>query len=473
MLETTAAAIAEITGGSLVGGADPDLTVTGAARVDSRLIQPGDLFIAFAGEHADGHDFAAAAHRSGAVLSLLTREADVPGILVTDPLEAITALATAMLTRARAENDRLTVIGITGSSGKTSTKDLLNAILSPVAETIAPAGSRNNELGLPLTILELTANTRFLVLEMGARGIGHIRHLTEIARPDISVVLNVGSAHVGEFGSVDNIRIAKQELVEALTEDGTAVLNLDDPRVAQMASASAGRVIGTGFAADAEVTAENLRVDDAARPAFTLITPAGSAEVQLQLTGEHHVSNALQAAAAALAAGVDGEQIASGLRSATSRSHGRMQVNEVDRGITIINDAYNANPDSMRTALKALAHLGRTRRTIAVLGEMLELGEDSIRLHDEVGRLAVRLNITHLIAVGDGARAIHNGAHLEGSFGGESQWVDSIQSARDVLETMMQPGDVVLLKSSNGVGLARLGDQLVQDLTTSTRENHA
>ncbi|CAM4074556.1 UDP-N-acetylmuramoyl-tripeptide--D-alanyl-D-alanine ligase [Helcobacillus massiliensis] len=466
MLELTAADIAEITGGRLVGGADGSERVTGRAVVDSRTVQTGDLFVAFPGERVDGHRFAEKAMADGAALTLVTRDVGVPAVQVKDALEAVTELGRRMLQRARTENPDLAVIAITGSSGKTSTKDLLYAMLSRVGETIAPAGSRNNELGLPLTILEATATTRFLVLEMGARGIGHIRHLTEIAPPDISVVLNVGTAHVGEFGGQDAIRIAKQELVEALGADGTAVLNIDDPRVASMADATGARVLRTGFAADADITAVDVDLDEDAQPSFELRVAGQSRRIRLSLTGEHHVINALSAAGAALAAGLTLDEVADGLETARSRSEGRMQVSHVRDGITIINDAYNANPDSMRTALKALAHLGRTRRTIAVLGEMLELGEESVQMHDSVGRLAVRLNVHQLIVVGSGARAIHNGAHLEGSFGGESRYVDSIDEARSVLETILQSGDIVLLKSSNGAGLAALGEELVKTMST-------
>ncbi len=476
MREITSADIARITGGRIVGAADGTETVHGKATVDSRAVSPGDLFIAFEGERADGHDFLDKAHAAGAALSLVTRESAVgteyPAVLVNDPQAAIDALARHELDTARSSADAPTVIALTGSSGKTSTKDLLASILIPVADTIAPVGSRNNELGLPLTVLEASESTRFMVLEMGARGIGHIAHLTQIARPDVSLVLNVGTAHVGEFGSVDNIAVAKSELVSALDSDGVAVLNADDPRVAAMCENTTARVeyFSASSAQGAPVWASDISLSDSATPQFTLHVGNESRPVTLRLTGEHHVSNALAAASAAHAAGVGLDAIVAGLETATTRSPGRMEVTQVRDGITIINDAYNANPDSMKAALKALAHVGRQRRTIAILGEMLELGDGAVKAHDEIGRLAVRLNISKLLVVGQGARAIHNGASLEGSFGGESDYVENVDEARTVLEKIAEPGDAIMLKSSNGAGLARLGEKLVADWSVNGEE---
>ena len=474
MLETTAREIAEITGGRLVGGATGDERVTGDARIDSRSVATGDLFAAFVGERADGHDYLEAAREGGAVLSLVSHEAQVPGVLVADVGRALSDLARAQLSRARQEHPALTVLAVTGSAGKTGTKDLMGRILGDIGPAIAPVGSFNNELGLPLTVLRLRPETRFLVLEMGSRGPGHITHLTEIARPDISLVLNVGSAHLGEFGSAEGIARAKGELVEALQPGGRAVLNAEDPRVAAMAERSAAPVVTWGFYSG-QVRGTDLTLDDDARLGFTLTipeglvrldgsdVPAGSHPVAPDLLGEHQAGNVLAALTACVLAGADPAAAAATLDGAKLPSGQRMEVLR-SSGVLIIDDAYNANPDSMRHALKTLAHLGRGRRTIAVLGEMLELGEDSVRLHDEIGRLAVRLNISQLYVVGDGAAPIHHGASLEGSFGGESVHLDTVEEAIAVLEQTVAPGDAVLLKSSRDAGLRRIARPLLAHL---------
>ncbi|HJB12021.1 MAG TPA: UDP-N-acetylmuramoyl-tripeptide--D-alanyl-D-alanine ligase [Candidatus Brachybacterium merdavium] len=474
MLETTAREIAEITGGRLVGGATGDERVTGDARIDSRSVATGDLFAAFVGERADGHDYLEAAREGGAVLSLVSREAQMPGVLVEDVGRALSELARAQLSRARQEHPALTVLAVTGSAGKTGTKDLMGRILGDIAPTIAPVGSFNNELGLPLTVLRLRPETRFLVLEMGSRGPGHITHLTEIARPDISLVLNVGSAHLGEFGSVDGIARAKGELVEALPPGGRAVLNAEDPRVAAMAERSVAPVVTFGFYSG-QVRGEELTLDDDARLGFTLTIPEGlvrldgssippgSHPVAPDLLGEHQAGNVLAALTACVLAGADPATAAATLDGAKLPSGQRMEVLR-SGGAVIIDDAYNANPDSMRHALKTLAHLGRGRRTIAVLGEMLELGEDSVRLHDEIGRLAVRLNISQLYVVGEGAAPIHHGASLEGSFGGESVHLETVEEAIAVLEQTVTTGDAVLMKSSRDAGLRRIARPLLAHL---------
>lgn len=475
MLETTAQDIARITGGRLVGGAAGTETVTGEARLDSRAARPGDLFAAFAGEHVDGHDYLAAAHAAGAALSLVSREPDgtaTPAVLVDDVEAALSALAREQLERARAAGD-LVVLAVTGSAGKTGTKDLLGLLLATAGETIAPAGSLNNELGVPLTMLRLQESTRFLVLEMGARGVGHIAHLTAIARPDVSLVLNVGTAHLGEFGSVDGIARAKGELVEALAPTGRAVLNAEDPRVAAMASRTEAPVVTWGLASG-DVRGADLRLDEEARLRFTLTVPegltrldgsavpAGEFPVAPDLLGEHQAQNVLAALTGALLAGAD-PAAAAALDGARLASGQRMEAHRAG-GVLVIDDAYNANPDSMRQALKTLAHLGRGHRTIAVLGEMLELGPDSPRLHDEIGRLVVRLNISQLYVVGDGAAPMHHGASLEGSFGGESEYLDTVEDALAVLERVVAPGDVVLLKSSRDAGLRRIARPLLEHL---------
>ena len=466
MRKTTTGAIARLVGGRLVGGSTGEECVHGKASVDSRVIDSGDLFVAFEGEHVDGHDFVSAAEKGGAAAALVTKTDQalaLPAIQVEDPLAALDILARHELESARASAEPPIVIALTGSNGKTSTKDLLHAILAPVGETIAPVGSRNNELGLPLTVLELTETTRFLVLEMGARGIGHISHLTDIARPDVSVVLNVGSAHVGEFGGVENIARAKGELVEALEESGTAVLNADDARVKAMGTRTRAHLAHFSLNdCSAEAYADHVRLDALARASFTLHMGGRELPIALTLTGEHHVKNALAAAAAASAVGVRFEEIAAGLNAAEQRSPGRMQVSELPKGVTLINDAYNANPDSMRAGLNALAVLGRERHTIAVLGEMLELGDGSAKAHRDIGSYAARSGIDVVVAVGEGARDIYEGVtETRGEHEG-AVYVESLEDAPAVLETLRRPESTFLLKSSNGAGLAKLGESLVR-----------
>jgi UDP-N-acetylmuramoyl-tripeptide--D-alanyl-D-alanine ligase len=475
MLAITAQEIADLTGGELIGGALGTERVTGSARIDSRAVEPGDLFAAFHGEHVDGHRFVGSARTAGAVLSLVTDAVDVPAVRVSDVEAALSVLARAQLEQARERREDLCVVALTGSAGKTGTKDLLGGLLSDLGPTIAPPGSPNNELGLPLTVLSLTEETRFLVLEMGARGIGHIAHLTAIARPDVSLVLNVGTAHLGEFGSVEAIAQAKGEIIEALPATGRAILNADDARVAGMAARTQAPVVTWGMAAG-DVRIQDLRLDEDARARLTLTVPdgmtrldgtrvaAGTREITLDLLGEHQALNAVAAATTALLLGMDLDDVARVLAHLRLSSGQRMESVPAAGDVLILNDAYNANPDSMRQALKTLAHLGRTRRTIAVLGEMRELGPDSLRLHDEVGRLAVRLNISHLIAVGEGALPIHRGACLEGSFGDESEEAPDLESALARLTELVEPGDVVLLKSSRDSGLRTLADPLREAL---------
>ncbi|MGZ4634167.1 MAG: UDP-N-acetylmuramoyl-tripeptide--D-alanyl-D-alanine ligase [Oryzihumus sp.] len=447
--------IARVTGGVHHG---EDVLVDGPVVTDSREAAAGSLYVARVGEAADGHAFTGAARDRGAVAALTTRQVDeLPCVVVPDIQDGFAALARHLIDA----SPELTVIGITGSSGKTSTKDLIAAVLSRRGETVATEASFNGEVGVPLTICRITPTTRTLVLEMGARGIGHIAYLTQVAPPRIGVVLNVGTAHVGEFGSREAIGRAKSELVRELPADGVAVLNADDPVVAAMAEVTPARVVRFGSAPGADVRAEDVVLDDAGRAAFTLVTAQGRVPVQLGLYGEHHVSNALAAAAVALETGMPLADVAAALTAARPASRHRMEVHELADGVTLVNDAYNANPDSMRAALKALVAMGRGRRTWAVLGEMLELGEESTVEHDAVGRLAVRLNVSRLVVVGEGARAMDSGARQEGSWGQESTWVPDADAAYALLQRELEPGDVVLLKSSNAAGLRWLGDRLV------------
>ncbi|RII18290.1 UDP-N-acetylmuramoyl-tripeptide--D-alanyl-D-alanine ligase [Streptomyces sp. YIM 130001] len=456
-----ALSLAEIV--SVVGGQPHDIPdirrqVTGPVVIDSRQVEQGGLFAAFAGEHVDGHDFAERAVAAGAEAILATRPLGVPAIVVDDVEVALGALARAVVARLGT-----TLVALTGSAGKTSTKDLIAQLLERKGPTVWTPGSLNNEIGLPLTALRATEETRHLVLEMGARGIGHIRYLTDLTPPRIGVVLNVGTAHIGEFGGREQIAQAKGELVEALpsAEDGgIAVLNADDPLVRAMSSRTEARVTLFGEAADADVRADDVRLTEQGQPAFTLRTPTGCSAVTMRLYGEHHVPNALAAAAVAHELGMSADEIAIALSEAGNLSRWRMEVTERADGVTVVNDAYNANPESMRAALRALVSMGKPAeggRTWAVLGHMAELGDDALAEHDAVGRLAVRLNVSKLVAVGGReASWLQLGAYNEGSWGEESVHVSDAQAAVDLLRSELRPGDVVLVKASRSVGLERV-----------------
>jgi UDP-N-acetylmuramoyl-tripeptide--D-alanyl-D-alanine ligase len=443
-----------------------DRQVTGPVVVDSRLAGPGALFVAVAGQRTDGHDFAAAAVRAGATAVLASRAMGVPTVLVADPVAALGRLARAVVDRLVA-TEQLQVVAVTGSQGKTGSKDLLAQVLDRCGPVVAPPGSYNNEIGMPLTALRADPATRYLVLEMGARGVGHISYLCEVAPPRIGVVLNVGLAHLGEFGDRETIARAKRELVQALPADGVAVLNADDPLVAAMAGHTVARVAWFGTGPGADVRAEQVVLDERGRPGFRLVTPEGSAAVRLRLYGEHHVMNALATAAVARELGMPVDEIAEELGAAETRSRWRMEVTERPDGVTVINDAYNANPDSMRAALKALVAMAGGRRSWAVLGEMRELGEASADEHDAVGRLVVRLDVSRLVVVGEGARRMHLGASLEGSWGEESVFVPDAVDAVALLRHEVRPGDVVLVKASRAAGLEQVADALLADFRAS------
>lgn len=472
MIPLTLVRVAELTGGTLTG-ADPRGRVTGPVVVDSRNARPGSLFAALPGEHADGHDFVDAAVEAGAVAVLVTRPCSVPSIVVDD-------VTTALATLARAVHDRLpaaTVVGVTGSSGKTGTKDLIAHVLRDRGPTIAPAESYNNEVGHPLTVLRADESTRHLVLELSARGIGHIAHLAEIAPPRIGVVLNVGTAHLGEFGTRAAIALAKGELVEALptrSKGGLAVLNADDALVAGMAERTSARVVTYGMSPEAHVRAESVRLDASARPRFTLATPEGSAPVTLRLHGEHHVGNALAAAAVAREFGMPVGEIAAALAGAVPASRWRMEVSERPDGVTVVNDAYNANPESMGAALRTAAAIASGRRCWAVLGHMAELGEGSAQAHREIGALVRDLGVTGVLAVGAEAQPIAEGARRAGDARSgpppETVEVSDADEAVAAVRRYLQAGDVVLVKGSRVAALERVAAALHEEATDGTAQ---
>ena len=499
MIALTASQIAEAVGGTLSESLDPETVLT-AVTPDSREVagQDGVLYVAKPGEHADGHDYIDAALSAGAAAVLAERATTAPdgsahpSILVEDAVMAMGALARDVVARVRAHSET-TVIGITGSAGKTTTKDLLAAILAEQGPTVAPQGSFNGEVGVPLTVFRASLDTRYLVVEMGADHVGNIAYLCDIVKPDIGVVLMVGTAHAGSFGGVANIAKTKGELVEAIGPEGVVLLNRDDFQVAAMAERTTAPVVwfstdedtvpliaedvAAGRAAGVAL-ARNLTTDVEGRPVFDLQlgadTEAPTVPVTSGLIGIHHAHNVVAAAGAAAAAGIRPADIAGVLDGLGPTSRFRMERTERPDGVTVINDAYNANPESMRAALKTLAQLGRAtgRRTWAVLGEMLELGDEHIREHTLVGETVVRLNIAQLLVVGAGARPLYIGALNEGSWGEEAHFAADLDEAFDLLSKRLAPGDIVLVKSSNGSRLAQLGERLAavgaEDSASST-----
>ena len=453
--------VAVLADGSLDPVESGGIVVDGPVVTDSREAGPGSLYVARVGEHADGHAYVAAARDRGAVAALTSRVVDeLPCVVVDDVQTAFGRLARGVVDRATG----LTVVAVTGSSGKTSTKDLLAQVLGSAGETVAPVNSLNGEIGVPLTVCRVTPATRFLVAEMGARGVGHLAYLTTIAPPDIAIVLNVGVAHIGEFGSKEAVAQAKGELVEALRPDGLAVLNADDLNVAKMRSRTQARVVTVGSSADADIRAVDVRLDALGRASFVAETASGRAGVELQLSGAHHVGNALAVVATALECGLGLDQVATALSVARPASRWRMEIHERADGVTVVNDAYNANPDSMRAALEALRSIGLAaqprRRTWAVLGEMLELGNLSRSEHERVGGWAFALGVDRLVVVGERARPIAEGAAR--STGGDTEVtvVTDADDAYDLVQPQLRSGDVVLLKSSRDAGLRWLGDRL-------------
>jgi UDP-N-acetylmuramoyl-tripeptide--D-alanyl-D-alanine ligase len=495
VIDLTVAQVAEIVGGELADISPAEaarLHITGTVEFDSRAVTPGALFIALPGARSDGHDHASDAMAAGAVAVLAARPVGVPAIVMkptgtpspqvsvlehdTDGSGAVVLTALGTLASAVAAElvaGGLTIVGITGSSGKTSTKDLIAAVLAPLGQVVAPPGSFNNELGHPWTVLRATPDTDFLVLEMSARRPGNIAALAAIAPPAVAVVLNVGTAHLGEFGSRQAIADTKAELPQSVPASGVVVLNVDDTAVAAMAAKTAARVVRVSRAerpasGPSDVWAGPVHLDELARPRFTVHAGAVEMPISLAVHGDHQVSNALCAAAVALECGATGEQVAAALSAAGPVSRRRMQVATRPDGVTVINDAYNANPDSVRAGLKALAwmaHQGdRPRRSWAVLGEMAELGDDAISEHDRIGRLAVRLDVSRLVVVGTGRsmRAMHQGAVMEGSWGVEATIVDDADAALALLRAELEAGDVVLVKASNAAGLGALAETLAQ-----------
>ncbi|KRA23064.1 UDP-N-acetylmuramoylalanyl-D-glutamate--2,6-diaminopimelate ligase [Microbacterium sp. Root61] len=464
MIALTLSQIASAVRGDLrlAGDDTPDTVVSGTVDTDSRLIGPGDIFVAKPGETTDGHLFVDAVAQAGAVLAIVERpvEASVSQIVVADAVRALADLARDVVARVRA-NGALQVVGITGSNGKTTTKNLLARILESEGETVSPRASFNNEVGAPLTMLRVTHDTRFLVSEFGASAPGEIARLAGLVEPDIAVELMIGMAHAGGFGGIEATFAAKAELIHAARPDGLAVLNADDPRVAAMADIATDRGMAVRWfgRGTADVTAGDVEVT-AAGTNCTITAGGQSLPLRLRVLGEHHVTNALAAIATATALGVSLADCIERLETVEIAERWRMQPMGSDR-VRIINDAYNASPDSMAAALRTLAQItGPGERRVAVLGPMSELGEYAAEEHDRVGLLAVRLGIQRIVVVGDDARRMFLEAIAQGSWDSEAVFFATADEAYDYLMGELRDGDRVLVKSSNSAGLRFLGDRL-------------
>lgn len=450
--------VAQATG--LVGGRACDIPPAvevqylRSVATDSRLVEPGSLFVAIRGERVDGHDYVPQALSAGALAALVSQPVTGPSILVQDTVASMGSLAAAL--RQRLAGCR--VVAITGSSGKTSTKDLLAEVLGSHGPTVAPQGSFNTEVGVPMTIFRAELGTKYLVLEMGMRGPGHISTLVQLARPEIGVILNAGSAHLGMMGSRQAIVEAKGEILDLLPSEGFAVLPGDDPAILAQVRRTSASILTFGTGPSLDVRAEHVRMDEAARPSFDMVWAERRTEVRLQSRGRHQVANALAAAAVCLGLGLDQDWTAAALSAATPRSQWRMEVHRAPSGVTVVNDAYNANPESVAAALATLVAMGEGRRRIAVLGEMLELGAASPALHAEVGQQAATLGI-RLVCVGPGTVPMHQAAIAAG---GSSHWVPDAQEAIESVLADLGAGDTVLVKASRGIGLEQVALGLIE-----------
>ena len=462
MFDLTLGQVCDIVGGKLFGAAS--IRVSGIS-IDSRSVNRGDLFAAIVGERVDGNEFVSQAISAGASASLTSKEVAGSHVLVPaspDELDPVIHAIAKLSAHVRSLMRGVEVIGITGSSGKTSTKDMIGQVLSHAGVTHAPAGSLNNELGLPLTLLSAPIAVKYLVAEMGMRGFGHITHLCNLAHPTLGVITNVGHAHIGEVGSIEGIAKAKSELVSAISASGVVVLNADDERVMAMQSLTEATVFTYGFSKTADVRAENLQLSAYGSYTFDLVYRGDRISASIPMLGEHNVLNALAAAAVGLAVGMEIEDIARALTILKQMSKWRMEVHQIPGNVTIINDAYNANPESMTAALKTLTAIPATGNTFAVLGKMHELGETSDAIHAQIATLASKLGVTHVIAVGEAAKSYGLSSDLTSTAGKaqKSVWLPDFDSACDYIVNEVNSGDVLLFKASRAEQFEVLADQI-------------
>lgn len=476
MIDMTIDALREIVG--LEPGTN-STRVQGGVFTDSRLVGAGDVFVALPGENTDGHHFLGSVARRGGKVAFITTPpeeiveagwataeelSELTLIQVPDTQLALGEIAKAHLDqlrrRTRNGNGKLKlVVGITGSAGKTTTKDLTKQLLSTKGNTVAPQASFNNEVGLPLTVLKADPDTEYLVLEMGASQPGDIEYLTNIATLDVAAVLMVGTAHLESYDSVEALAAEKSQIVASLGPSGVAVLNADDSRVEAMSGRTSGRLMYFSTRKATPIRATNVKVDEESRGAFTLTTPTGEAPVALKLIGAHHISNALAAAAIAHLAGMNATEIAAVLNEATPQSEHRMHLMHLADGVDLIDDAYNANPDSVKAALDVLAKYASQRRVVAVLGDMLELGPIAPQLHGEIGRYCASIGIPVLIGVGPLAKNIESAYSALRRDGEHHHTLDEVAAGR-LLQEVVRPRDLILIKGSNDSNLWKLAQAI-------------
>lgn len=460
MIALTLQDIATSVAGKIFSGS-PDKIVDGVGTTDSRELVPGGIFFAKLGENENGHDYLEAAAAAGAALAIVQEprpDLDLDQIVVADSVVALSLLASEVLSRVRAAGE-ITVIGITGSNGKTSTKNMLRQILMNLGPTVAPVGSYNNLVGLPTTVLRIDYQTRFLILEYGAAGPGSISKLASWTKPEIGVILKIGLAHAGVFGGLETTAKIKAELAEHVTEQ--LVLNFDDPLVMDIAPKPGVNLTGFGYDSEADTRIIKTSLTISGTKVSLQISGAESKELSLKILGEHQAMNAAAALQVANLLGVPMQDAFKALAEMEMAERWRMQLLANPEGYFVINDAYNASPDSMKAALQSLAVLGKDgHRTIAVLGAMAELGEITDQEHHAIGLLVVRYNIDKLFVVGTDAKVLHLAATAEGSWDGESEFFGSVTEAFEPIHASVKPNDVVLVKSSNAAGLRFLGDKL-------------
>jgi UDP-N-acetylmuramoyl-tripeptide--D-alanyl-D-alanine ligase len=469
MIKITLEKIAEIVGGELINSSDSK--VVSAVAIDSNKITPGALFVAIEGARQDGHSYVKEAFTKGAVAALVSKPiADFPCILVTERSGApeqfsqptIWALAK-LATHVHQNLPKLITVAITGSSGKTTTKDLVFQLGDLLGKTVAAKGSANNEIGMPLTVLECDEDTRLLVLEMGARHTGNIKYLTNIAKPNFSIITHIGTAHLEIFGSEENIINAKAEIIENLTTLDWAIINLDDANSKKVIEKTQANLATFAINANANLEAKNIKLNDKGNPEFQMRFQDQSAEVKLEFTGIHNVYNALAAALPFLLSGVPLAKVVEKLNSSKVLSNWRMELTQLKDNILLINDAYNANFESMSAALQALAQIATQRRKIAILGEMKELGDQSGPFHFAIGELTAKIKIDHLLVVGKGAQKIIDGARADKTWLGEATLHENNHTLLVHAKELLRENDVVLIKASRSVGLEIVAAELVRD----------
>jgi UDP-N-acetylmuramoyl-tripeptide--D-alanyl-D-alanine ligase len=448
---------------------DSSLKVTGKIVIDSRKVSKGDLFVAINGAKVNGHDFCDVAINQGAVAVVAAKEiSGIPTLLVSNgnftsqdvdqpTVIALGKLANYLLTKL----PNLWKVAVTGSSGKTTTKDLLADLGRLIGPTVAPKGSFNNEIGLPQTVLECDENTRVLILEMGARRVGNIKHLCEIAKPDTSILLNIGTAHAEIFTSVEKILETKSEIIQCLSTADVAILNHEDVTFPRQKTNA--QIVSFGLSGS-DVSAKNVILNEKAQAQYDLEYLGKTSQVKLKIVGSHQVSNSLAAAAAFLKKGIDIDLVAKTLSNSVAQSKWRMQIEVNKKNVTVINDAYNANPESMKSAIRTLKQIGAGKNTYAILGEMLELGELSISQHQEVAKLVQKLEIQNTIVIGSGAKSIYDFLSQNG-YQGKLHYVENVEGAIAKAKEMMQPSDVVLVKASRSIGLERVANAIVSDFS--------